>query len=134
MLFLIRNAKLIGSIAAIIGLLSSLYAIKSHYVGVGYEKAKNELQAQAAEQIAKATQDAISQANKQIELALSKQQKIFDAELLRVKNEKQVEIITNEVIRNVDKIKYVNNCTSIGLDAVGLLNNSVAASNSSAQN
>ena len=117
--------------AGILGALASIYAITSHFENKGYNRAIVELQSKANEKIAIATANAIEAAQKETKKALATQQNIFDNELDRVKNDKQVAIEIEEVVKYVDRIEIKNECAVLSDDIVGMLNRSIDSVNRS---
>ena len=130
LLFLVKYGKIIGIVASLFTIGIGFLFIKNYYERVGYDRAVTEIQKEAASQIVKAVQKAIRLADERVKEAMIAQQKIFDDELERVKRERIVEVITDEIIKEVETVKIVNECNNIGLDVVWLLNESVRAANS----
>ena len=134
LLFLVKYGKIIGIVASLFTIGIGFLFIKNYYERVGYDRAVTEIQKEAASQIVKAVQKAIRLADERVKEAMIAQQKIFDDELERVKRERIVEVITDEIIKEVETVKIVNECNNIGLDVVWLLNESVRAANSTPSN
>lgn len=125
--YLVKFKWLIGGVS----LAASLLAIASYYENKGYNRAVVELKSKTTEAIQKATNKAIAEAQRDMRKALKQQQRIFDAELERVKNERIVETEIKEIYRDVDRVVIKNECTSFSDDIMQLLNNSINTSNRS---
>ena len=111
-------------VITLIGLIASLTVVRSHYIGVGYDKAVSEFRGASNEAITKATQKAIIETTKKMQEINRKQQRIFDTEIDRTKNERIVETKYIEVMKYVDKIQIKNECNTIDSSIISLLNNS----------
>ena len=107
-----------------------LYAIVDHFEQKGYNRAKVEMQGVMNEKIKEATQKAISEAKKEMQLALNRQQSIHDNELARAADEREVKAKTEKVIEYVDKIVIKNQCISVNPSITELYNESIRFSNS----
>lgn len=122
--------KVIGAVATLVGIIAAWIGVKTHYEKVGYERAINEIQTKANQEIIKATQEAISAAQIEMQEALDKQQLIHDEELKRINSVEQVKVNTVEVIKYVDKIQVKRECTNIDPEFIRLLNESISSVNS----
>jgi flavin-binding protein dodecin len=112
-----------------VGLAASIFTITNYFEQKGYNRAVVELQGKANEAIKKATDKAITKAQKNLQKALDNQQDIFDSELDRVKSEKKVEVQIEKVYQDAEKIYIKTECNTISDDVIKLLNNSVNNSN-----
>jgi len=127
--------KKIGStIAIIVSLATAYYALAKYHESVGYSKAVTEISRDSADKISEATDLAVKNAGVEIAKALRKQRDIFDAELLNTKQETIVETKIIEVLKDVEKIVYVDNCGKLNTDSIVLLNEGINQANSSTKN
>lgn len=122
------------NISIVIAALVSLTALYSWVDSQGYNRAVTELAQQSADKIAEATDKAIKDAEKEISEAQKRNRLLFDEELKRAKDERIVEVEIREVINEVEKIKYVNNCGRLNDDSIKLLNKSISRVNSTSKN
>lgn len=121
-------------LAALISLAGGYFALSTYHQGVGYDKAVTEISRDSADKIAAATSKAIHAAEQEIAKALARSRKIFDDELQRAKDERIVEIEVREVLNEVEKIVYINNCGKLNDDSIRLLNQTVNKVNSASEN
>jgi len=120
------NVKVIGFIGAFATLLFGYLYITSSYESKGYNRAVAEIQKNSTEAIALATKKAFAEAEDRIEKALKVQRLLSDADIKRVKGERKIEKVTEYVINEVSKIKYVEGeCSSLTSNDISLLNNSI---------
>ena len=127
--YLIKYKRIFIIIGAVLSGVAAWYTITNHYENKGYQRAMVELQSEANEKIAEATQEAIDEAQKKMQEALDKQAALHSAELVRAKEERVVETKIKEVIEYVDKVEIRNECRTVGDDIIRLLNNSISAAN-----
>lgn len=121
-------------IVAIIALISAYFAFSKYHQAVGYDKAVTEISRESADKISEATDLAIKNAEVEISKALQKQRTIFDAELKNSDLKTVVETKIIEVLRNVEKITYIDNCGKLNTDSIVLLNEAINQANSSTEN
>ena len=127
--YLIKYKSVIGVVAGVLGGIAAIYAITDHYETKGYNRARLEIQSEANTKIAQATEEAIAQAEKEMQEALDRQANLHAQELVRAREERVVETKIKEVIEYVDKIKIKNECRNVGTDIVSLLNDSISTAN-----
>lgn len=123
--------KQLGVVLAIIISLTSLYTWVD---GRGYARAISEITKESADKVAEATSAAIKHAEIEINKAQKRNRIIFDAELMSAREVQVVEIQIKEVINEVEKIKYVNNCGKLNVDSIRLLNEAIDQVNSASTN
>ena len=113
-----------------LGAAASLLAITAYFENRGYNKAMVEMQSVTNELVQKETNKAVLKAGKEMQIALNKQQAIFDSELKRSVKETEVKIKYEEVIEYVDRVRIKDVCHTVDISVVQLLNTSVLNSNS----
>ena len=128
------RVMLLKYLAALVSLAGGYFALAAYHQDVGYDKAVTEISRDSADKISVATGEAIHAAELEIAKALARSRKIFDDELQRAKDERIVEIEVREVINDVEKIVYTNNCGNLNGDSIKLLNQTIDKVNSSAEN
>ena len=111
--------------AVLIALASAYYLLAKYHQTVGYDKAILEVSTEATKKVLYATNQAVAEAEQEIKIALKKQRVLFDSELKAAKTEQVVEIQIEEVIKNVSKTVYVNNCGKLNITNVSLLKQAV---------
>ena len=111
--------------AVLIALVSAYYLLAKYHQTVGYDKAILEVSTEATKKVLYATNQAVAEAEQEIKIALKKQRVLFDSELKAAKTEQVVEIQIEEVIKNVSKTVYVNNCGKLNITNVSLLKQAV---------
>ena len=111
--------------AVLIALVSAYYLLAKYHQTVGYDKAILEVSTEATKKVLSATNQAVAEAEQEIKIALKKQRVLFDSELKAAKAEQVVEIQIEEVIKNVSKTVYVNNCGKLNITNVSLLKQAV---------
>ena len=111
--------------AVLIALVSAYYLLAKYHQTVGYDKAILEVSTEATKKVLYATNQAVAEAEQEIKIALKKQRVLFDSELKAAKAEQVVEIQIEEVIKNVSKTVYVNNCGKLNITNVSLLKQAV---------
>ena len=126
MSFLLKyKTEIIKYLLIMVSVLGGYYALANYHQGVGFDKAVMEISRESADKIAKATSDALKNTEIEIDKALKKQRLLFDADLKKAKEDREVEIQIREVINDVEKIKYVNNCGKLNTDSIRLLNEAI---------
>lgn len=123
--FLKYKAAIIKYLVMLISIVGGYYALANYHDKKGYDRAVTEITRDAADKISKATGEAINAAEKEIAKALERQRILFDAELQIAEDNKEIEIQIREVISDVEKIVYVNNCGKLNSDSIKLLNKSI---------
>lgn len=113
-----NNAGTIGKVVALVGALSAFATYSAWLYDLGEKSAHAQIQ---AEQTRKANENRKS-VEKQIAEALKVQADDYDSALERVRNEREIVIKTEEVVKYVDRIKTIPaECDSLAADIVGVL-------------
>lgn len=130
---LIKSAKLVGLLAGLVSIVVGFFAITSHYESAGYDRAVKEIQEESGKAIAKATQEAITDAEVKIKKKLSQQRQLFDAELLRAKSESTTTKEIEYVEKQVESIVYIAGQCEFTTSDVELLNKAIHSANQAAR-
>lgn len=99
-----------------------------------YNRAVVEIANSSADLLAKATKEALKDAEAKIAEAQKRNRAIFDEELRIAKENTVVESEIKEIITHVDKIIYVDNCGKLNDSSIRLLNETVSKINTPSEN
>lgn len=109
----------------VLSALSALIAIATYIDTNAYNRAVNEYTAASAKAIKKATDEAITKANLEMQQALDKQAETHAAELAFSDQTKETKTTIEEIIKYVDKVEVKNECINVDADVISLLNQAV---------
>ena len=133
-----KMLAILGKVGGVLSLLimavSLYFAFAKYHQSIGYDKAVTEISKESAALVATATIEAIRDAEIAIQDAQKRNRVIFDAELAAAKEEQTVKILIKEVINEVDKIVYVDNCGKLNADSIRLLNKAINHANRTSEN
>lgn len=91
----------------------------------GYDKATVDVALKSAEKILEASNESVRKAEIEIEKIKETNRILLEAERNKIIENRIVDVQIQEVIRNVEKIKYVNSCGTLSNDSVRLLNKAI---------
>lgn len=100
MTWLLTHKKIIGQLAAVVGLLVALYQLYDYVYDSGYQAAVTEIKSQYNEKIEQAREEY----QKKVQTALDTQAKQYEAELERARAEREIITKTETVTGYVDRI------------------------------
>jgi len=113
----------------------AMYAATSYYETKGYNRAINEIRAATNEKLVKAAQEAFDKAEIKIKKAAISQRKLYENSLKQVVAKQKVKLVTEYVIKEVNKIVYVKGeCSDLGTKYVELRNKAINSANTATIN